>query len=185
MLPAWSVLAALVPSPRVLHPPRACVAPVGRQDPLRPDRPPIEPLVINAIQELLSAQAPDPAAVAERALAARSADPDYVLTGAEADRLRASVAAAAAAAEPLGALLQAAADAAPWVAKFGATQTFGLGELSDPYVRLCRAECMLAALVLHVEGGRVDFVDEERLEVLRDAPSEAVAALRKAAGGVR
>ena len=41
---------------------------------------------------------------------------------------------------------------------------------------------MLAAIVLHVDGREVDFTDEERIEVLRDAaPAENIEAVRKAA----
>jgi len=59
---------------------------------------------------------------------------------------------------------------------------FGVGKDSDPYVRACRAECMLAALILHVERGDVNFVDDDRIEVLRDAPdAQAVEAVRAAA----
>ena len=50
------------------------------------------------------------------------------------------------------------------------TRGAGIGDVSDPYVRASRAECMLAALVL-AEGGVVDFLDEERIEVLQSAPS--------------
>ena len=60
-----------------------------------------------------------------------------------------------------------------------------MGAASDPYAKLCRAECMLALLILHVEGGAVDFVDEDRLEVLRDAPpKDAIDGLRAAVAGV-
>ena len=57
--------------------PRAAV--VANLDPFRPARPPLEPLLINAVQELLLGEL-DAAAVAERAVAARAADPDYTLT---------------------------------------------------------------------------------------------------------
>jgi len=41
---------------------------------------------------------------------------------------------------------------------------------------------MLAAFILHVERGSVSFVDEDRIEVLRDAPdASAVDAVRAAA----
>ena len=87
-----------------------------------------------------------------------------------------------AASDALVALLSAVVDANSWITQFGATAQFGVGEPSDPYVRACRAECMLAALVLHVEGAAVDFVDDDRLEVLRDAPTAAaVEAVRAAA----
>ena len=73
----------------------------------------------------------------------------------------------------------------PWISKFGATASFGVGPPSDPYVRMCRAECMLALIILHVEGGAVDFIEEERLEVLRDETSpEAVKAMRAATAEV-
>ena len=59
--------------------------------------------------------------------------------------------------------------------------SFGVGAASDPYVRLCRAECMLALIMLHVEETDVRFVDEERLEVLRDAaPAAMVEELKSA-----
>ena len=48
--------------------PRAAV--VANLDPFRPARPPLEPLLINAVQELLLGEL-DAAAVAERAVAAR------------------------------------------------------------------------------------------------------------------
>ena len=70
-------------------------------------------------------------------------------------------------------LLQGAVDRTSWVDEFGMTADFGIGDLQNPYVRICRAECMLAALLLHVEGSDVNFLDDERLEVLRDAPTSA------------
>ena len=40
---------------------------------------------------------------------------------------------------------------------------------------------MLAALLLHVEGAAVELLEEDRLEVLQDAPSaEMVEAVRRA-----
>ena len=49
-------------------------------------------------------------------------------------------------------LLQGAVDRTSWVDEFGMTADFGIGDLQNPYVRICRAECMLAALMLHVLG---------------------------------
>ena len=42
----------------------------------------------------------------------------------------------------------------------GAASTFGVGAAADPLARLCRAECMLAALIL-ARGGAVDFIDAD------------------------
>ena len=149
-------------------------------DPFRPEQPPIEPMVINAVQELLRGGAPDD--VANSALEARNADPDYALTSDEEARLRRLVTQCGAASDELIALLDATVAATPWVGKFGASASFGVGDAADPYVRACRAECMLALLILHVDGGDVAFIDEERLEVLRDAPpGEALDAVRQAA----
>ena len=90
-----------------------------------------------------------------------------------------------AASDELVALMNAAVAATPWVSKFGATSSFGVGDGKDPYVRSCRAECMLAVLLLHVDGADVAFIDEERVEVLRDAaPADAIEAVRVAAGAV-
>ena len=157
---------------------RCCTA---KDDPFRPANPPIEPMVINAIQELLGGSK-SAADVAAAAVAARKADPDYALTSEDETMLKTRVLQAGGAADEILALLEAAVAATPWIAQFKMTSGYGVGELSDPYVRACRAECVLAILVLHVDGGEVNFIDEERIEVLRDAaPADAIEAVRKAA----
>ncbi len=140
-------------------------------------------MVINAIQDYLSGKR-SASEAAEAAVLGRRNDPDYTLLQDEEDLLRRRVVQVGAARDALLALLEAAVAATPWVGEFGAEPSFGVGAAADPYVRSCRAECMLAALVLHVEGGAVSFVDEERLEVLRDAPPpEAIGAVRDAVKG--
>ena len=157
-----------------------CLSTESKLDPFRPARPPLEPMVINAIQDMLSGQ--NAGAVAANALQARRADPDYTLTADEEALLTRWVAQCAAASDALEALLVAAVAATPWVSQFGATASFGVGEATDPYVRASRAECMLASLILHVDGGDVNFIEEDRLEVLQDAPPrEAIEAVRAAA----
>lgn len=153
---------------------------VAKADPFRPDQPPLEPIVINAIQELLRGTAPEE--VADSALQARRADPDYSLTADEEARLRRWVVQCGAASEAITALLDASVAATPWISQFGATSSFGVGDAADPYVRACRAECMLAVLLLYVDDVAVNFVDEDRLEVLRDAPTrDSIDAVRTAA----
>ena len=153
----------------------------SKADPFRPARPPLSPMIINALQDLLKDEANDPQAVAGKALAARAADPDYSLTEGEADLLTRRVVQCHAVRKQLMALLEAAVDATPWVRQFGATASIGVGDDKDPYVRACRAECMLAALILHVDGDEVDFLDEERLEVVRDGPPDDAVRLLKQA----
>lgn len=154
----------------------------AKDDPFRPAKPPIEPMVINAIQELLGSDNMSAAEVASKALKARQADPDYSLSSEDEAMLTRCVLQAGGASDAIVTLLEAAVTATPWIGQFKMTPSFGVGELSDPYVRACRAECMLAAIVLFVDGGDVDFIDEERLEVLRDAaPAENVEAVRLAA----
>ena len=151
-------------------------------DPFRPAKPPLEPMVINAVQELLSGG--KPADVAASAIEARRADPDYELTADEEALLSRWVTQCGAAGDELTALLKATVEVTPWISKFGMTPQFGVGDAKDPYVRSCRAECMLAALILHVDGGDVSFIDEDRLEVLKDAPPAAsIEAVRAAIGG--
>ena len=58
--------AALLLAPRA--PPPACIVMSGKADPLRPQRPPLEPMIINAIQDLLRGK--EPGAVVERAVQA-------------------------------------------------------------------------------------------------------------------
>ena len=85
---------------------------------------------------------------------------------------------------PLEQLLEQVVADTPWIEQFGMGAEYGVGELSNPYVRACRAECMLAVLMLHLEHAPVEFIDADRLEVLRDAPSEAsVQAVRTALEG--
>ena len=71
-----------------------------------------------------------------------------------------------------GVLEQVVADT-PWIDKYGMGDQYGMGDVANPYVRACRAECMLAVLMLHLERVEVNFIDSDRLEVLRDAPSSA------------
>ena len=71
-----------------------------------------------------------------------------------------------------GVLKQVVADT-PWIDKYGMGDQYGMGDVANPYVRACRAECMLAVLMLHLERVEVNFIDSDRLEVLRDAPSSA------------
>ena len=138
--------------------------------------------MINAVQELLSGGAPDK--VAASAIEARAADPDYELTTDEEALLRRWVTQCGTASNELTALLEATVEATPWIAKFKMTPQYGVGDPKDPYVRSCRAECMLAALILHVDGGEVSFIDEDRLEVLKDAPpSASIDAVRAALAG--
>ena len=120
--------------------------------------------------------------MAASAIAARQADPDYALSAEDESLLTQRVLQVDRASDEITALLEATVAATPWIAQFKMTSSYGVGELSDPYVRACRAECMLAVVVIHVDGGEVDFIDEDRIEVLRDAaPAENVESLRKAA----
>ena len=82
-----------------------------------------------------------------------------------------------------GALQQVVADT-PWIEQYGMGADLGMGDTANPYVRACRAECMLAVLMLHLERVDVDFIDSDRLEVLRDAPSSvSLQAVRTAVMG--
>jgi hypothetical protein len=58
---ALTMLAPRAPAP-------ACIVMSGKADPLRPQRPPLEPMIINAIQDLLRGK--EPGAVVERAVQA-------------------------------------------------------------------------------------------------------------------
>lgn len=149
-------------------------------DPFRPTRPPIEPMIINAVQSLLAGSA-RAAEVATTAIEARAADPDYSLTTEEQALFTQRLLRIEMAKEALTTLLESLVTLTPWINKFKAAPSFGVGAASDPLARLCRAECMLALIILHVEGGKVDFVDEDRLEVLRDKPTPQDVELLRAA----
>ena len=102
----------------------------------------------------------------------RRADPDYIMTSEDEALLTRRVVQTDAASKELLALLQALVDETPWIPQFGAASSFGIGQPMDPYCRLCRAECMLALLILHVEEAQVNFLEEDRLEVLANVPVE-------------
>ena len=72
---------------------------------------------------------------------------------------------------PLHDALEQVVEDTPWIDQFGMGADLGMGDVASPYVRACRAECMLALLMLHSERVEVNFIDSDRLEVLRDAPS--------------
>lgn len=161
---ALTMLAPRAPAP-------ACIVMSGKADPLRPQRPPLEPMIINAIQDLLRGK--EPGAVVERAVQGRRADPDYELADSEQRLMEQRILQVGRALVPLhGALEQVVADT-PWIDQYGMGADLGMGDVANPYVRACRAECMLAVLMLHLERVEVNFIDSDRLEVLRDAPSSA------------
>mmetsp|Transcript_21223 Transcript_21223/g.41404 ORF Transcript_21223/g.41404 Transcript_21223/m.41404 type:complete len:204 (+) Transcript_21223:452-1063(+) len=144
-------------------------------DPFRPSRPPLAPILINAIQDLLMLEQPtidDARGVVRKTIVSRNVDPDYNMTAAEEKLVEGRMFAIAAAVGELSDLLEQVVESTPWIVKYGALADFGIGQLSDPYVRMCRAECLLAILMLHVEArpdGEVDFIDEDRLGPLRNA----------------
>ena len=170
--------AALVVHPPGRPPSRARAA-TANADPFRPAAPPIAPILINALQDVLRLEEGDAdgaSAVLGRTLATRDADPDYEVTAEEADLLTRRLLGVSALRPELGRLLEAVVGAHGWIRQFGAEASFGVGAATDPYVRMCRAECMLAAYMLHVERAPaedVDFVDEDRRDALRDAPARA------------
>jgi len=177
----WMMLQEDLAPTRPDEPSRTDEPAKSKADPFRPSRPPLSPIVINAIQDLLKDDGVVADEVAARMLTARAADPDYSLSKDEVDLLTLRLRQCEAAREPLVSLLEVAVDKTPWVRQSGATASMGVGDTKDPYTRACRAECMLAALILYVDGGEVDFLDEERLEVLRDgATKDAVDSLRDA-----
>ena len=73
--------------------------------------------------------------------------------------------------EELQLLLEGTVRRTEWVTQYQLSKDFGIGDPQDPYVCACRAECMLAALLLFVEGTKVKFIDAEGLEVLQGAPT--------------
>ena len=148
-------------------------------DPFRPARPPLEPILINSIQDLLLSPERDPSQALKRMLEARKADPDYQLTERDVGIVTNRMLAVSGSFEPLMSLIHSCVDATPWVTKYGSEADFGVGDVADPYVRMKRAECMLGAFIMHVEDGDIDFLEEDRLEVLSRAPDEAVLRLRE------
>ena len=172
---AGALLGPLPRGPRQ-HRAAAVVRLRAAADPFRPARPPLAPIVINACRRALEGE--DGAAVCAEIAAARAADVDadtIALRPSEEAALRRRVLGTAARQAALGAALAAAVDAHPWIRKYKSTADFGLGD--DDYAKLCRAENLLALYMLHVEGAgaEVDFLPEDRLEVLAGAEVVAVA----------
>jgi|TARA_B100000524_G_scaffold314001_1_gene191553 hypothetical protein len=86
----------------------------AKRDPFRPARPPLEPIIINALQELLMTTT-SASEVASRALAARSNDPDYELAPDEKKLVARRIAAVAIARKPLETLLCCMTERTEWV----------------------------------------------------------------------
>ena len=80
--------------------------------------------------------------------------------------------------------MNAAVAATPRVSKFGATSSFGVGDGKDPYVRSCRAECMLAVLLLHVDGADVAFGMLEAAQTVTEAQQQGYGWVTLAADGI-
>ena len=150
-------------------------------DPFRPESPPINPMIINAIQDVLRAERGCSLRVAEEAIDRRKADPDYVLTSEEETHLKMMVQKIDVARDELFHVLKEATDQTPWIHKFGCSNDFGVGSEEDVYNHACRAECLLAILIIHFTDGTVDFLDDERLQVLNLAPSPSSRAAVKVA----
>lgn len=155
LLPASARLASHV-TPRA----RVCAG----ADPFRSARPPIEPLAINALVKGLQAgAAADVDALLAETVARRAHDADSALSDGEAELLRAWITGVLANQSALLKALSGLAQAEPFL-------DLGVGKDDNPYVMLCRAECMLALHLLHVaaadEKRAVSFIDADRLEVL-------------------
>ncbi|KAG8459252.1 hypothetical protein KFE25_014097 [Diacronema lutheri] len=150
-----------------VHPRARALLLVGAGDPVRAGkRAPIEPLAINAIVAGLTlAAGADAAVLVDELVAKRARDPDAALLADEERVLRAWVAGALGRQDTYRAALGELARSEPWL-----ESELGVGADSNPYVMLCRAECMLALFLLRdadADARRtVAFIDADRLEVL-------------------
>ena len=149
------------------RPSRSRAAPRCVVDPVRAGkRPPIEPLAINALAKglkLAAGAALD--GVIDEALAKRAHDPDASLLADEERLLREWIGGTLARRDAYRAALETIAVGEPLFA-----MELGVGPDDNPYVMLCRAECMLALYLLRDAAADVRrpvaFIDADRLEVL-------------------
>jgi hypothetical protein len=130
-------------------------------------RPPIEPLAINAlVKGLRLAAGASLDGLIDEALAKRTHDPDASLFADEERLLREWISGTLARRDGYRAALEIIATGEP----FFATE-LGVGPDDNPYVMLCRAECMLALFLLRDAAADVRrpiaFIDSDRLEVLQ------------------
>lgn len=150
--------------------PRAHLSLTAVGDPVRAGRrPPIEPLAINALASALKlASGADATAVADELVAKRAHDPDVALLPEEERLLRAWIKGALDGRDVYMAMLADLAKSEPWF-----EGELGMGAESNPYVMLCRAECILALFLLRDASADVRrdiaFIDADRLDVLRRA----------------
>jgi hypothetical protein len=148
----------------------SCSSSAAPTDPFRArKRPPIEPIAINAIVKAL--QLPEGAAlggVIDDALAKRAHDPDAALLADEERLLREWIGETLGRRQQYASTLATLASGEPFF-----QQELGMGPDDNPYVMLCRAECMLALYLLNDAGGdarrAVAFIDADRLKVLANA----------------
>jgi len=156
----WRPLAPHAPRPRSHARCEALIA----EDPFRAGkRAPIEPAAINALARALKLPpGADLLRIADEELTRRAEDPD------EQRLLRSWVAGTLERRESYFEALQQLATSEPWF-----EGELGVGSDSNPYVMLCRAECMLALYLLKDAGAdsrrEVSFIDADRLDVLKQA----------------
>lgn len=152
------------------------------EDPFRPERASPAPTIINALQRVLFHGEKAETAVTLTS-EKRAASHEWKLTEDERQTVMTRVCGVAENLTELRFMLAAAVRRTPSIAKYGMLGHYGMGDDVDdnPLVQMNQAECLLALYMLYKEGGNVgsaggarrsvDFLDADRLEVLKGADS--------------
>ena len=168
-------------------------SPAAKEDPFRPAKHPVDPVIINLVlRTVVEGKDLDAALDDFRARRVQGGgdssgteeeeeeDDDELLGVDEFAVVEERTRGVAASAAALGGALEAAAAAAPWITKYKMQGDYGLpAPPADPLAALNRAECLLALWMLHVAPGAplpVPFVDDEKAEVLAHPDAAAAAA---------
>ncbi|CAN0051549.1 unnamed protein product [Scytosiphon promiscuus] len=141
-------------------------------DPFRPERASVSPLIINALVPVLFKEDTKAVDAAASVLEQRSKNSDWTLTEEEEGAVTERLCGVEAHLDELRFMLATAVGRTPWIAKYGMLPDYGMGDNveEDPLAQINQAECLLALYMLHKEGARaedVDFLDAEKLEVLQ------------------
>mmetsp|Transcript_41044 Transcript_41044/g.52904 ORF Transcript_41044/g.52904 Transcript_41044/m.52904 type:complete len:225 (+) Transcript_41044:128-802(+) len=144
---------------------------MAKGDPFRNPKGSIDPIVINILVKILFAEnLEDPRARIDELIQKRIDQDEIPLSDTELSLVRGRSEQVYLNRDKLRVILEKKIESKPLIRKWGGEAEFGLGSTlhENPLTQLCHAECLLALHMLAFDKAPVEFIDAERLEVLKE-----------------